>query len=65
MTTLRCARCKRPLSTATVIHASLIVGPTCARIMGIATPKTRRQAKEPRATAKNADQLDLPLEVAE
>lgn len=23
MTTLRCARCKRPLSTATVIHASL------------------------------------------
>lgn len=35
MTTLRCARCKRP---------------------------SRRQAKEPRATAKNADQLDLLLE---
>ena len=62
--TLRCARCHRPLSVATLIHASLVVGPTCARILGIATTKIRRQAKAQRARAKNVDQLDLPMEVA-
>lgn len=61
---MKCARCNRPLRAATIQISGCNYGPRCADRMGLSTTKTRRQAKEPRATAKNADQLDLPLEVA-
>lgn len=61
---MRCDRCKRPIRTATIQISGHNYSPKCADRMGLSTTKTRRQAKEPRATAKNADQLDLPLEVA-
>ena len=64
MTTLRCARCKRPLLAVTIQISGCNYGPKCLERMGIATTKTRRQAKAQRARAKNVDQLDLPLEVA-
>mgnify|MGYP000859484223 CR=1 FL=1 len=45
MTTLRCARCKRPLSTATIQISGCAYGPKCADRMGLSTdkPKKKRQ----------------------
>lgn len=59
---MKCDRCNRPLRFATIQINGCNYGPKCSERMGLSTTKTRRQAKAARATGKNADQLDLPLE---
>ena len=49
-----CSRCHRPLKSAAVISGGLTIGPTCARILGIAI-RTVRQ----RRPATQAGQLAL------
>ncbi len=41
---MRCSRCKRPLKSAAVVSASLTLGPTCARKLGLRLDRFGRLA---------------------
>lgn len=51
---IRCSRCHRPLKSAAVISGGLTIGPTCARILGLAI----RGARDKRVVTQ-AGQLAL------
>lgn len=36
---MKCSRCSRPLKFATVTSGGVVLGPTCARLLGIPTAK--------------------------
>ena len=38
---MKCSRCHRPLKSAAVISGGLTLGPTCARLLGLAIRGTR------------------------
>lgn len=40
---MKCSRCHRPLKSAAVISGGLTIGPTCARILGIAVRTVRQK----------------------
>lgn len=38
---IKCSRCRRPLKSPAVISGGLTLGPTCARLLGLAIRCTR------------------------
>jgi len=66
MTTLRCARCHRPLSTAYLCIGDLSLGRVCANRMGLEANKahtlTTSRPSQARATEPDAKQFALELE---
>lgn len=61
---MRCARCNRPLRTATMQISGCNYGPKCLERMGLATTKQKRtrKVKQARAEVIHADQFELELE---
>lgn len=41
---MRCNRCHREMKSPAVVSGGLALGPRCARLVGIALPKGRREA---------------------
>lgn len=57
---MRCSRCRRPLTKATVTSGSLAIGPRCAQIMGIAIGAPRVMSRRAaRAAPVHPGQLPL------
>lgn len=57
---IRCTRCRRILQSPAVISGSMTLGPTCARIVGVATTSTpRSKFRLGRAPVEQAGQLPL------
>lgn len=47
---MKCSRCHRPLKFAAVVSGGLTIGPTCARILGLAIRTVRvNRTVEPQA----------------
>lgn len=51
-----CSRCHRKLKSPTVISGGLTIGPTCARIMGLAL---QHATQKKRAVVEQAGQMAL------
>ena len=57
---IRCSRCRRILQSPAVISGSMTLGPTCARIVGVATTRVpRSKFNLGRAPVEQVGQLPL------
>ncbi len=62
--TLRCARCNRPLRTATMQISGCNYGPKCLERMGLTTtkPKRTRKVRQSVQVQQDKNQFELMLE---
>ena len=57
---MRCSRCRRPLTKATVTSGDMVVGPRCAKLIDIAIGAPRVMSRRAaRAAPVHPDQLPL------
>jgi len=64
MTEIRCARCHRQITQASVTAGGMIFGPQCARIMNL-TQKVQRTTKTPHTVFKRGTEQDKQKQLFE